>query len=109
MILIASHIAGHTTPHFARRMGESIPDRFTFAVLIPCTFHLVRGSGGTPEKSFREARFLDDRFGYCTWDGARNLVCKIRSNECCAYCCNRTRHKGPSIHNFLRKCSVVSG
>src|SRR6516162_6494020 len=74
MILIASHIAGHTTPHFARRMGESIPDRFTFAVLIPCTFHLVRGSGGTPEKSFRKARFLDDRFRYRTWDGARNLV-----------------------------------
>src|SRR5487761_1949629 len=74
MILVAGNIAGYGAPDFPWGMGEPVPYRFAFAVLIPCALHLVGGGGSTPDKSFRKARLLDDRFRYRAWRRTRKLL-----------------------------------
>src|ERR1700733_6119493 len=67
MILVSCIIAGHPTPHLTRCVGESIPDRFALAVLVPCAFVLIRGCGHTPKESFRKTCLFHYRIG----DGTR--------------------------------------
>ncbi len=41
MVLIAGYIACHAASYLSGRVGEFVPDRFAFAVLVPCAFDLV--------------------------------------------------------------------
>ena len=67
VVLIAGHIARHTTPYPSGCVSKAVPDRFALAVFVPRAFVLVRGRGDTPKKSFRESGLLDN----CFRDGAR--------------------------------------
>ena len=58
VVLIAGNVTCYATPYLPGCMSESVPYRFALAVLIPCTFHLVRGCGGAPKKTFGKTRLL---------------------------------------------------
>src|SRR5450631_3466577 len=87
-------------------MSEPVPDRFAFAVLIPCPFHLIRGSGGSPDKSLGKARLLNDRLRNGTGYRSRRLIGRpwsgsivTLSNKCCVCCCrNGVGHKFTTVH-----------
>ncbi len=71
VVLIAGNVACHASPYFPRCMSESVPYRFTLAVLIPCAFHLVGGRGGAPKKAFGKTRPLYKRIRH----RPGNLLC----------------------------------
>ncbi len=55
MVIIARDIRGSPTSNLALGVGETIPDRLAFAILIPCTLYLIGCRGDPPKKPFREA------------------------------------------------------
>ena len=48
MVMIAGDIATRAVFDFPRSVAKAIPDRFAFAVLVPCAFDLISGRGGAP-------------------------------------------------------------
>src|ERR1700739_4137586 len=63
VVLVAGNVAGHTSASPSRCVCESIPDRLTFTILVPCTFILIRGGGDTPKESFGETGLLNHGVG----------------------------------------------
>ena len=55
MVLIAGDIAIRAIFNLARRVSGPVPDRFAFAVGVPCSFHLIGGGCRSPEKVLGEA------------------------------------------------------
>ena len=56
MVLIAGHIGIRAIANLARRVRGPIPDRFAFAICVPCAFHLVSGGGHAPKKILGKTR-----------------------------------------------------
>ena len=53
VIVIAGDVAGVIVLNVAGSVGVGVPDRFPFAVLVQCTFNLVRRRADAPIKAFR--------------------------------------------------------
>lgn len=56
VVKIAGYIAGITIVDIARRTAKAVPYAFTFAVLVPGAFRLVRRGRSAPHKTFRESQ-----------------------------------------------------
>jgi hypothetical protein len=59
MVLIAGDVPCGSTFYFAGSVGEPVPNRFAFAVFVPCAFDLVGGGGRPPEEAFGKTRLLN--------------------------------------------------
>src|SRR5215510_13058938 len=63
-VVVVGNVAGVAILDLPWGVCVRVPYRFAFAVLVPCTFDLVRRGGRAPEKSFREH---SHRIGCGTW------------------------------------------
>ncbi len=54
VVVVAGDVAGVPLENVARRVGEAIPDRLPFAVLVPGALDLVRGRRRAPHKVARK-------------------------------------------------------
>src|ERR1700722_7277097 len=101
MVLIAGDVSGRASLYLADGMGESIPDRLAFAILIPRAFNLVCGCRRAPQKTIRKARLSDRR----RRDGARHLVLRrvssresIATEQCRSSCGYGIHDKLAAVH-----------
>ncbi len=50
VIMVDRDVAGIAVGDFARRVGEAVPDRLAFVVLVPRAFDLIRCGRGSPDE-----------------------------------------------------------
>jgi hypothetical protein len=55
VVVVAGDVGVGAVFDFAWGMGKAIPDGFAFAILVPGTFDLVGGGGGSPVEAFGES------------------------------------------------------